>query len=274
MSKDKFKPISDALKKALLALDETPEQHQKEKKEKLLASSTTKKLSTSSLRDLNRKVLQVKAVTREEREAEAKRLAEAKRPQFPDARVMFVEHVLCTTCGHESEGMSHPLVFLRLRSLLPGQQKFDPLSYMYVPEKEVTDFPGGKLPRIIEHHTTKVSSCPKCFTNAVHSFKGESIESSQISQEIPPSSTEGESGSLAPTITDLNSAPAEKSGIQDSAIKLSENPAQAQLTSSCASTSSGSLPPSALAEPISSLITEIKEIAPQEPGRLAEGEGR
>ena len=42
---DKFKAVSDAMRKALQALGETPEQHPQEQKERLLNSSSSKGFS-------------------------------------------------------------------------------------------------------------------------------------------------------------------------------------------------------------------------------------
>jgi hypothetical protein len=258
MSLDKHKPLSDALRRALQGLDASPSD--------LLTKATTRGLSVTkqpTLRQLNARVLQTKAMTRKEREEEAQRLAIERRPKYPDARVLFVEHTLCTSCSFESEGVSHPLIFLRLRAM--DGSRFDPTSITYVPEKEYVDFPGARLPRLIEHHTTKVSSCPKCFTNAVHSFRGERIGSSAqgvremesaqgITGETPSSSSSTSASS--PSSTEIG----ERSGTPISLARdMKENTSCGELSSDLIS--SASVPPPAPAQPISSLIVEERENA-------------
>ena len=260
MSKDKFKPISDALRKALQGLDVSDNQA----KLQLLTSTTKQATATSkplTVRQLNAKVLTTRAMTREEREAEAKRLAEAARPKWPDARVLFIEHTRCTGCNHESEGIAHPLIFLRLRHMLPGN-KFDPTQVVYVPEKEyIESLDGFHLPRIIEHNTTQVATCPKCFTNAVHSFQGESIKSLQPGPDKPLTSSESECLSSLAQSTSLTR---DEGKFGTLAFAMNE---AARESSSLYTLSSGidsprpEYDPSAPAQPISSLITEERACA-------------
>jgi hypothetical protein len=224
MAVEKHKEISDKLRNLLRELDDD----RLTKSGKLALPEkqvTTKAFSVSkepSLRQLNARVLTKRSMSREEREAEAKRLAEAARPQYPDARCIFVQHTRCLGCGHESEGMSHPLVFLRLRRL--QGTAFSPTDISYVPEREYVEYPGGKLPRMIIHHTTQVQKCHKCFTNAVHWFPGGDTSSSPAGQGNPiNSTTEKSSLNQNLTISKSLTEPVERFGIETSSSKLSEN---------------------------------------------------
>lgn len=192
---DKFKPVSDALRKALLALGETPEQHQKEQ---LLKSTTTKALSTEKLiglRELNRRAMQRRKMTGQERMDEALRLESAAartRPEVPDAYVLFARDITCTACSQAWTQLDYATPFLRLRRVFPSG-KLDISSARYVPAGTHPIPAGAKLPSIIEHTRSEVLRCLNCFSaHAVHFLSEMSTESQPIQVVQTPS----ESGSL------------------------------------------------------------------------------
>ena len=251
----KFKEISEKLRLALLGL-ETPEETRT--REALLKSTTSKAHATKSLRDLNAAVLRPHATTREEREAEARRLAAASRPHIPDARVMFVQHTHCLTCSHQSEGMSHPHIFLRLRKVISGHFTSD---IRYVLQASFGESIPPHLPRIIEHFFERVKVCPKCFTNAVHSFSGENIES--LSGAPTSSASESESSPLqgrsASVLEGKSSTPTSPSPVKEentSSPKKSDSTSSAPGEAPAPASSSPSLIATSLdAIPLSSLAT-------------------
>lgn len=143
--KEPLKPVSEALRKALALLGETPEQHQAE----VLARKSGGKASASPR---SHKLPPDPKLTPA---AEIAARWESHNWR-PIARVMFLREAHCRHCGQTSMSAHWPETFIKERMVK------DPKSFRYLPAKSSVAA-SVKLPHQTETLKLTTAYCPQCF---------------------------------------------------------------------------------------------------------------
>ena len=143
----KLKPVSEAMRRALALLGETPEEHQKEK-----LSVTTRNRGRGDQR-------QPFVPSRLESSASVARKLLAKEPEptwLADARVLFTRTRTCRCCQVTASEMHYTETFIRMRS------KADPKTLKYIPARSSL-FANLELPKLTINTPVKTYYCPSCW---------------------------------------------------------------------------------------------------------------
>lgn len=197
MSRPEFKQISDAMRKALRALGETPEEHDAERRKlaSLANTTTTKATPTKTVQQLNKVVLQRRGMSPDDRRNEALRLeaaAQRVKPEIPDSWVIFLGEMECA-CGARFTNLDFSTPFLRMRRVLSTSPlKLDLSSARYIPagsEEANTRSAGLKLGKAVERNPHKVITCHNCFTHAEISSRLDATKSSLPETSDPSDSS-------------------------------------------------------------------------------------
>lgn len=224
MSKQQqFSQISEAMRKALRALGETPEQHDAERRglAAIASTTTTKALPTKTVAQLNKAVFQRRGMSPDDRRLEAARLeaaAQRIKPEIPDSWVIFLGEMECA-CGARFTNLDFSTPFLRMRRVLSTSPlKLDLSSARYIPagsEEANTRSSGLRLGKAVEVNAHKVITCHNCFTHAVISSPTAAIGSSPPATTVPS----GESISLkSPERSSASSAPSDTPAPMESLV--------------------------------------------------------
>jgi hypothetical protein len=177
-----LKPVSDAMRRALALLGETPDEHQKEK---LTRSRAPTRIRIPTKGPFVPPTLESTATVA------ARLIAKTPEPVWlADARVLFLRKRTCRCCGVAVDEMHYPETFIRMRS------KADPRTIKYIPARSSL-FANLELPRLTVNTPVKTYYCPSCWTDDEHPLENPVCLSELVS--LPTATTESSSDSTAPT---------------------------------------------------------------------------
>jgi hypothetical protein len=171
-----LKPVSEAMRRALALLGETPEEHQREKLEKRAGGAQKKQPFVSSKLESTSSVA-------------ARLIAKTPEPIWlADAYVLFTRTRTCR-CGVVAHEMHYTETFIRQRSKIDGR------TLKYIPARSSL-FADLKLPKITINTPVKTFYCPSCWADE------QPLENPVCLSELvtlPKEPTESSSDTTAPT---------------------------------------------------------------------------
>jgi len=148
----KLSKLSDYGRSLLAALDEDPQEHQKEVQARLQGKKITKPKEDKVLQALQSGTAKIGPTIAEAAAALEQRAAMWRE----DAYCIFIAHCYCKNCGARWTGQMDPNVYLRSRKT----KKDESNPYMYVPVRSISNW---SLPRLRISTFYSLLTCERCF---------------------------------------------------------------------------------------------------------------